>query len=106
MRLLRSDPIGSGHFADVFIADWSGMHACTHVHMQRCTHMHTDVFLADWSGTPCAVKRLRRSRFTESGLVCFKAEISLHVTLRCLCAVLRRAPARVVPLGSTARWAA
>ena len=49
-------PIGSGSFADVFIADWSG--------------------------TPCAVKRLRRSRLTEQGLVRFQAEISLHVTLR------------------------
>ena len=56
VRLLGQEPIGSGHFADVFIADWLG--------------------------TPCAVKRLRRSRLTEDGLVCFKAEIALHVTLR------------------------
>ena len=56
VRLLGPEPIGSGHFADVFIADWSG--------------------------TPCAVKRLRRSRLTEDGLVCFKKEIALHVTLR------------------------
>ena len=41
-----------------------------------------DVFIADWLGTPCAVKRLRRSRLTEQGLVRFQAEISLHVTLR------------------------
>lgn len=54
VRLLR--PIGSGTFGDVFIANWSG--------------------------TPCAVKRLKRERLTERGLMCFKDEISLHATLR------------------------
>ena len=52
VRLLGAAPIGSGHFADVFVAEWSG--------------------------TPCAVKRLRRSRLTEDGLVLFKREIALH----------------------------
>lgn len=56
VRLVGAAPIGSGHFADVF--------------------------LAEWSGTPCAVKRLRRSRLTEDGLVLFKREIALHVSLR------------------------
>ena len=56
VTLSKQAPIGSGYFADVFIADWSG--------------------------TPCAVKRLRRSRLTEQGLKAFKEEISLHMSLR------------------------
>ena len=55
-----------------------------HVAMQRAlgSGNFADVCLADWNGTPCAVKRLRRSRLSASNLDAFKAECLLHLSLR------------------------
>ena len=55
-----------------------------HVVMQRAlgSGNFADVCLAEWNGTPCAVKRLRRSRLSASNLDSFKAECLLHLSLR------------------------